>query len=249
MVFTIVSFGGGTDSTALLGLLHRQGRRPDQITFADTGSEKPHTYDYLELVNDWCDRVGFPRIEIVKWVDREGRTRVIEEDCLAQKTLPSAAFGFKGCSTKYKIQPQERRDKNDSRCQNVWDAGDKVTKFIGYEAGEERRVRGDDDKYHYEYPLIDAGMEREDCVAMIASMGLPQPGKSACFFCPNSKKAEVAELRREYPVLFQRALAIEANAELTSVKGLGRNYRWADLKDEEVPKYEPERDMPCGCYE
>ena len=35
---------------------------------------------------------------------------------------------------------------------------------------------------------------RDDCVAAIARVGLPQPGKSACFFCPSSKKHEIITL-------------------------------------------------------
>lgn len=58
--------------------------------------------------------------------------------------------------------------------------------------------------------------------------GLPQPGKSACFFCPSSKKHEVFDLAIRYPELAKRALAIEQNADLHSVKGLGRSYSWED---------------------
>ena len=246
----IVSYGAGTDSTAMLGLLHKQGVRPDQITFADTGDEKPHTYAFIELVREWCKKVGFPDVEIVRWIDREGRTRVLSEDCIAQKTLPSAAFGFKGCSTKYKIQPQERRDREDPRCREVWEAGGRVVKMIGYEAGEERRMRPSDDKYEYRYPLIDAGMDREDCIDMITGyMGLPRPGKSSCFFCPQQKKQEWMQLKREYPVLFAKAIDIEQNAELTSVKGLGRRYSILELNEAAIPAYEQDYDLPCGCVD
>lgn len=58
----IVSYGGGTNSTALLIGLRERGERPDAITFADTGSERPETYTYVATMNDWCRRVGFPEI-------------------------------------------------------------------------------------------------------------------------------------------------------------------------------------------
>jgi hypothetical protein len=63
---------------------------------------------------------------------------------------------------------------------------------------------------------------------VIADAGLPVPIKSACFYCPASKKAEVICLRDHHPDLLERALAIERNAQakLTSVKGLGRSYAW-----------------------
>jgi len=43
-----VSFGGGTNSTAMLIGLWERGIRPDFITFEDTGGEKPHTYKHIE---------------------------------------------------------------------------------------------------------------------------------------------------------------------------------------------------------
>jgi hypothetical protein len=250
----IVSYGMGTDSTALLGLLHQQGIRPDQITAADTGDERPHTYRYLEIVREWCLSHGFPDIDIVRWIDRTGRTRVLSEDCFEQKTLPSAAFGFKGCSTKYKIQPQERRDRDDPRCQEVWKRGDRVIKMIGYEYGEERRMRGPDNRYEYQYPLIDAQMDREACVQMITGyMGLPRAGKSSCWHCPQQKIGEWADLKRTSPDLFDKAIAMEANAELTSVKGLGRRFAIADLTQAQLAKTSPHEhdidEMPCGCVD
>ena len=36
---TIVSYGGGTNSTAMLVGLWERGERPDAIVFADTGGE------------------------------------------------------------------------------------------------------------------------------------------------------------------------------------------------------------------
>jgi hypothetical protein len=58
--------------------------------------------------------------------------------------------------------------------------------------------------------------------------GLPVPVKSACYFCPASKKAEITWLREHHPELLERALEIERNAQakLTSVKGLGRSFSW-----------------------
>jgi hypothetical protein len=72
------------------------------------------------------------------------------------------------------------------------------------------------------------GFNREKCKEVIAQAGLPVPIKSACFFCPASKKREIAWLQEHHPELLERALQIERNAQakLTSVKGLGRSYSW-----------------------
>jgi hypothetical protein len=85
--------------------------------------------------------------------------------------------------------------------------------------------------FTYWYPLVDWGMDRLACEQCIRDAGLPVPVKSACFFCPAMKKAEIIELRVRHPALLERALAIEANAQpnLTTVRGLGRSFAWTDV--------------------
>ncbi|HEX5271800.1 MAG TPA: hypothetical protein VFW33_14985 [Gemmataceae bacterium] len=114
-----------------------------------------------------------------------------------------------------------------------WRRGGKVLKAIGYDAGpaDARRLRYDeDDEYRYLYPLVEWGLDRERCKQVIADVGLPVPMKSACFFCPASKKHEIVWLQQHHPELLERALEIERNARdgLTSVKGLGRSFSWED---------------------
>jgi hypothetical protein len=81
--------------------------------------------------------------------------------------------------------------------------------------------------------LIEWDWAREECVEAIARAGLPQPGKSACFFCPSSTREEINALKAEYPILFQRALSMEKNAEdnLETVAGLGRRFSWHEHED------------------
>jgi hypothetical protein len=70
------------------------------------------------------------------------------------------------------------------------------------------------------------GFDRSRCQSVIAQTGLPIPVKSACFFSPASKKPEIAWLRDHHPELLERAPRIDCNAQakLTSVKGLGRSW-------------------------
>ena len=232
----IVSFGGGTNSAALLIGLYKHKIPIDLITFADTGAEHPHTYQFIEIINQWLAEHGMPQITVVQYVDRYGNRLSLETECLRSHTLPSIAYGHKRCSQKHKIAPQEKFCNNYPPCRKVWSRGKKVVKFIGYDAGE--HYRSDkvllrdlaDPKYSKWYPLMEWGWDREACIRAIEEAGLPQPGKSSCFFCPSMRAEEIIDLREHYPDLFRRALALEDNARanLKTVQGLGRNYSWRE---------------------
>lgn len=184
----------------------------------------------------WLKDHGMPEITRVYKTTKDGRRLTLEEECLKSGTLPSIAYGFKRCSLKHKIGPQEKFCNNYPPCREVWNSGKKVVKFIGYDAGE--HYRSDkvllrdlaDPKYSKRYPLMEWGWDREACVRAIEAAGLPQPGKSSCFFCPSMKAEEIIALRERYPDLFRRALALEDNARanLKTVRGLGRNYSWKE---------------------
>lgn len=232
--FCVVSYGAGTNSTAMLVGLHERGERPDLILFANTGGEWPETYQHRDTVSDWCKSVGFPRIVTV------AEEKDLETDCLNRAALPGIAYGFKSCSDHYKIRPQKRWLKQQGIAEPWF--------WVGIDAGETHRAT----KAETRYPLIEWDWGRDECVDAIARAGLPQPGKSACFFCPSSKPREILELKRKHPDLLARALAMEANAELTSVKGLGRSFAWSDLikyDEAQLDLFGHTPEIPCGCFD
>ena len=194
-----VAYGGGTNSTAMLVGMKNTGIRPDYITFADTGAEKPHTYEHIKVMQEWLESVGFPPIITVHKVDKNGDRLTLEQNCLKKKMLPSIAYGFKTCSKKYKIQPQDKYFNNLPETKKVFKEGGKITKYIGYDADEPHRAKiMDDKKYRYKYPLIEWGWGRDECIEAIKAEGLPLPHKSACFFCPASKQYEIKNLKFIY---------------------------------------------------
>jgi len=215
----VVAYGGGVNSTALLiGLRHRD-RVPDLILFADTGGEKPDTYEYLDVIDKWLSSVGFPQLVRVA---NDGVYRTLEAECLARGTLPSLAFGWRSCSDNYKRRPQDKFLTTWPQAITTWEERKRVVKILGIDAGEAQRAATamDDSKYRYEFPLIDWNWGREECVAAIVAAGLPVPPKSACFFCPATRRAEVLSLAENHPDLFARGVAMEeaAKANLTAVK-------------------------------
>lgn len=259
----IVSYGGGTNSTAMIIGLYRRNIPIDLIMFADTGSEMPHTYQQIIIMNEWLKSHGMPEITVLEYLNKDGERLTLENECLATKTLPSIAYGFKTCSLKHKKSVQDKYCNNNQQCIAMWTKGEKVNKYIGFDAGEENRKTNafasnlQDKKFNAIYPLIEWGWYREDCIKAIKAEGLPLPGKSSCFFCPSMKKPEIRKLKQDYPELFDRAAAIEENAKsnLITVQGLGRNYAWKNFMEYEESQvgmclmYDPESDLPCGCYD
>ncbi|HYT94861.1 MAG TPA: phosphoadenosine phosphosulfate reductase [Gemmataceae bacterium] len=229
----VVAYGLGVDSTAMLVEFAARGIRPDLILFADTGGEKPETYAYLDVIWPFLADVGFPDVIVVRYQPKWARYATLEEQCLYTRTLPSLAYGGKSCSLKYKRGPQDKFVRGWLPAQRAWQAGRKVIKAIGYDAGpaDSRRHRYvEDAEYRYWYPLASWRYDRDRCKEVIAAAGLPIPIKSACWFCPASKKHEIVWLQEHHPDLLERALAIERNAKgkLRSVKGLGRSFSWED---------------------
>ncbi|HEY7616802.1 MAG TPA: hypothetical protein VH744_08365, partial [Terriglobales bacterium] len=229
----IIADGMGVDSTAMLLVLKAHAIRPNLILFADTGGEKPETYQYIELRRAWLAASGFPPLVVLRYTPKKVPDRTLEDQCLRTKTLPSLAYGGKSCSLKWKVAPQNRYCARWEPALWCWQAGKKPIKAIGYDAGKSdgRRIKiWNDGKYVYWYPLKELGLDRDACKRLIADAGLREPPKSACWFCPASKKAELQWLERQHPDLVLRALAIEENAmaKLRTVKGLGRRFSWKE---------------------
>lgn len=228
-----VADGIGVDSTAMLIALWRLDVRPDVILHADVGEEHPLTIAYREERRRWLRSVGFPDLTIVRRApSRSGKTgkafATLGEKCIANETLPSLAFGRKGCSIEWKVEPQERWMRSYLPAQRVWARGGKVVKAIGYDAGplDSRRAHylTTDERYDYVYPLRELCWDRNRAIAEIQAAGVPVPRKSSCVFCPAMKPWELAELVDEWPALADLIVEIEdtARPNLREVEGLWR---------------------------
>lgn len=226
----VVSWGVGLDSTAVLVGMKQRGIRPDKILFADVGGENPATYAFLGIANEWLKKVGFPEVTVVRL--KPGKSRqtgesyaTLEDQCRKLGTLPSLAFGGRGCSQKWKHGPQEQHDNNWQVARDTWERGFKVTKLIGYSADYADRRRpdvADDDKYHYVYPLREWGWDRARSEHEIKAAGMPVPTKSSCWFCPAVKPEELRAIVKDNPDIARRIIRMEATAspKLTKIRGL-----------------------------
>lgn len=225
-----VCFGSGVDSTAVIVALHEANIRPDIITFADTGAEKPDTMMHLVRMNKVLSSWGWPLIDVCR---KKTLPSTPYDDlygnCIDNETLPSLAFGMKSCSIKWKQVPQDQYIKGVKAGLNrhpphpVWhkaqSTGQRIVKLIGYDCGKADMRRSKkpppaDADFDYIYPLQIIGWARPDCVhAITEALGADMvPIKSACFFCPASKTWELFWLAANHPELFEKALYMERKA-------------------------------------
>jgi hypothetical protein len=261
----------GLDSTAMLIEMNNRGITPDIIMFSDVGAEKPETYAYLAIMNEWLESVGFPQITVVRYEPKTAPYSTLEGKCLANETLPSLAFGGHSCALVFKRGVMIKALKSDPQVQAAIARGEQIIKAIGYDDAEADRrrsakalrgtekirnqikVRQDEGKKpladqweahncDFWYPLQDWNLERSDLADIIIEAGLPVPVKSACFFCPASKPAEVVQMKLDHPDLYARAIAIERGARdgkhgLQKKLGLGMGgWAWEWVADCDDPK-------------
>lgn len=236
----VANYGAGVNSTAMIVEFARRGLRPDATLFADTGNEHEPTLEYLSLFGEWLSKHGLA----VTTVSNAGQHASLEAECLTNKTLPSLAFGFRGCSVKWKRQPMDRWLKAWPKAIEAWESGLQVIRCIGIHAGELHRGKVPDTKgFVYWRPMVDWNLYQDDCVRIIEAAGLPVPRKSSCWFCPAKKKYEILELAQSRPDLFARCVELEHNAapNLRSTKGLGRNWSWESFVASQVKDEYPEQ--------
>ncbi len=175
------------------------------------------------------------------------------------------------CGTcKHKGEPMDRKLKQWAKTTGALFP---VRKAIGYDAGEGHRLTKTSPApalWTAWYPLGEWGWDREKCREVATAAGFRCVAKSACFFCPAMKKAEIVAMSETHPDLMTRALAIEDglaprtravlddDGEIIGTEpapkiGLGGTFRWRDVltrdRDQSRLDYEENVFVPCGCSE
>ena len=234
-----ISYGAGTNSTAMILEMVDRKIDIDLILFADTKAERPDTYKFITIFQDYLKQFDLEIIIVSNSVN-------LYDDCIKRRALPSLAYGFKTCSQRFKIEPQTKYIR-------YLQIDSKINKYIGYDIGEAHRIKNyNDKKFNVIYPLVDWQMTRDDCRNTIKRHNLPLPGKSSCYFCPSMRKTEIIELSKRFPELFNKAIQLEKNANLTNIKGLGRNFSWEQIVKHNTENLFPETlipDIVCECYD
>lgn len=197
------SCGGGVQSVAI-GVLIGEGRLPvpDISAIVDTGREVQSTWNYLrDHLNPYLMATRGIWVTTVPATFK--RVDLFTKD--GEMIMPAyTATGRLGafCSGEWKRDAMERY----LRSQGVKTA----RQWLGFSTEESRRAKG---KAHRpwlqpRYPLIELGIDRTECLALIARAGLPRPLKSRCWMCPHQDAQEWAEIKAN-PDEWAKAVALD----------------------------------------
>ena len=242
----IVSCGIGVNSVALLYGLYLASVRPDKIIFSELGDEKPSTYRFLvDQLNPWLESIGFPPVTIIQKVPKKFKWGIpyhtLLGNCLANRTLPSKAFGYGSCSGKWKLETLNKYVQMQYPDQPVY-------RLIGYDAGLRDSVRFSKTKSIKKsgarkndaevYPLRWFGWDRGHCNHICSALGF-QVDHSSCFYCISIKPHELIKLT---PPHYRRIVLVEAYAqpELKKIEGFWRKMRMTDFirREKLLPEHE-----------
>jgi len=216
-VLRVFSYGGGTQSTAAL-VLAAQGKIDfPTFVYANVGDKsEPDTLAYVRsIAMPYATRWGIDLQEIRR-TSRDGSESIQLFDRVMSgrykgvqlpMRLSNGSPARRHCTVDYKIRVLAKWEREHGAS-----AANPAIVGLGISWDELQRMRrSTDDDLIIVYPLIDLRLTRQDCEAIIARAGLPQPGKSSCFYCPFKTQAEWQRMRHERPDRFAQALAMEAH--------------------------------------
>lgn len=174
----------------------------DFAVHADTGWERDGTYWFAARRTRWLEEHGVRVITV-----RSHRTRVVEqwESRTEGVMIPAYTLGKDGkrgqlrrqCTSTWKIRPIRQFLAAELKGRGLRKTSGIVTSVQGISQDEWTRMRESDVQYVVnEYPLVDARLTRQDCIAWLEAHELPVPVKSACVFCPYHQRSEWKKMAR-----------------------------------------------------
>jgi hypothetical protein len=211
-----VSFGGGVQSTALLVLAAQKKIDYTRFLFCNVGtdSENPETLEYVsEIAWPYAEYHGLELIELDKR-RRDGTVdTVLRRINESKRSVPiparmsrNGAPGTRQCTVDFKVRRVASWLKKQGATKD-----NPATVALGISTDEFKRARTDSGIpwETLDYPLLTLRLSRTDCKRIIREAGLPEPPRSACWFCPLRRASGWAEMKLTKPEQFAQVIRIE----------------------------------------
>ena len=185
--------GAGVQTTALLLM----DQDYDYVVFADTGSEKAETYEYVEkYLKPFC------REREIEWVTvKNSKYDSLEAMCAERKMPPDVRHRV--CTKEFKVRPIQIFMKRNGHTPYTLVMG--ISYDEAHRANFTKRVSYEE----REFPLVEQKITRERCYEIIKQHGWPIPEKSGCDFCPFMRKMDFRKLAAEHPERYRYLMGLE----------------------------------------
>lgn len=237
---TVLSFGGGQDSTAILyKIIYDDAFRLHYIkgdfivVMADTGNEHDETNRHTVAVKKLCEsrKIPFYFITGDMGYTSQSWSKGLVEFYAAGNRIGSKAFP-KTCTDNLKIKPiynfleeyvhriyHTHKYGRKRAIKEFADEYGKIDVILGIAAGEERRASSNEESpapwmryaINKVYPLLDLKMDRQACQDYIKKVGHIVPPPSNCILCPFMSYQELLYMHRTMYFWYERWVELEAN--------------------------------------
>ena len=211
----IISLGAGVQSSTM-ALMAADGciqPMPKCAIFADTKSEPKEVYAWLrklekllpfEVVRCTAGNLGR---DILNSIADPKRHRVGQAPFFVSNGTEETALLWRKCTKEYKVAEIRRAVRKILKLH----ASKHAVQWIGISLDESLRMKESGVRYSsHRWPLIELRMTRYDCLRWLKQRGIPQPPKSACWFCPYTSDQVWRKRQMENPTLFRQAVAFDA---------------------------------------
>lgn len=194
----ILSLGAGVQSTtlALMAALGEIRPGPDAAIFADTGDEPASVYDHLAwLASDGI--LPFPIHVVRPPSSLSVALRNGDEAARIPFHVGAGGIGMRQCTRNWKLRPIRRETRRllGKGPRSYIEPGT-VEAWIGISADEVYRIKPSSVQFiTNRHPLVELGLNRQDCERWLVSHNYMVPPKSSCVFCPYKADTQWAEMK------------------------------------------------------
>lgn len=197
-MLNVLSLGAGVQSTTMAHMASAGeiSPMPHCAIFADTKHEPKAVYEHLAALMT-PGVLKFP-VYVVTAGDLWKSASTVRRTRDGQRSYISTGIpvymveglrkgiGKRQCTRTFKIDPINRKMRALLELKRVpHGSGVLVDMWMGISTDEASRMKESAMPWiKTRWPLIEKGMDRDDCFAWMAAHGLPKPPRSACTFCP-----------------------------------------------------------------
>jgi hypothetical protein len=218
----VLSLGAGVQSS-VLALMAAQGEltpMPDCAIFADTQFEPKAVYDHL----DWLEtQLPFPVRRVSNGSLKKAVVKGGTVNDFLIPTFSQGGIGRRQCTTHYKINPVVKEIRRSLGLAYRQRGPKKVAvkQWIGISTDEAARMKPSRIGYiEHVWPLIDAGMSRQDCLRWFEKRYPLRPlAKSACVACPFHNDSQWRDMKINDPESFAEAVEFDKDIRVNKTTG------------------------------